>query len=141
MIAARDAAATLRMAPQNTVRLLRESERAGLASRLRHGLWLLDLGLDQQVLPPYLTAPYPAYLSLWSALQIHGMIEQIPPRVYVVSLARTQAFGTSRGEFEIHHLLPALFGGFAERSHGRYVATPEKGCSTALICARSAVLH
>lgn len=126
VIATRDATAALRMAPQNAVRLLRELERAGLASRLRHGLWLLDLGLDPQTLPPYLTAPYPAYVSLWSALHIHGMIEQIPRRVYVVSLARTQTLVTTRGEFEIHHLPPNLFGGFVERGPDRYVATPEK---------------
>jgi predicted transcriptional regulator of viral defense system len=27
---------------------------------------------------PYLTAPRPAYVSLWSALARHGMIDQIP---------------------------------------------------------------
>ena len=76
VIETRDAATQLRMAPQNATRLLRDAERAGLVIRLRHGLWLLDLSLDTQAIAPYLTAPYPAYISLWSALYAHHMIEQ-----------------------------------------------------------------
>jgi predicted transcriptional regulator of viral defense system len=126
VIETRDAATQLRMAPQNATRLLRDAERAGLVIRLRHGLWLLDLSLDTQAIAPYLTAPYPAYISLWSALYAHHMIEQIPRRTYVASLARTRLIPTSRGEFQIHHLMPDVFGGFTEQSHGRYLAKPEK---------------
>jgi predicted transcriptional regulator of viral defense system len=126
VIETKDAATRLHMAPQNAVRLLRDAERAGLVIRLRHGLWLLDLTLDAQAFAPYLTAPYPAYISLWSALYAHDMIEQIPRRTYVASLARTQTISTSRGEFQIHHLMPDVFGGFTEETPGRYLATPEK---------------
>jgi predicted transcriptional regulator of viral defense system len=122
----KDAATRLRMAPQNAVRLLRDAERAGLVTRLRHGLWLLDLELDAQAIAPYLTAPFPAYISLWSALYAHDMIEQIPRRTYVASLARTQTISTSRGDFSIHHLMPDVFGGFTEETPGRYIAAPEK---------------
>lgn len=52
----------------------------------RFGLWALDRGTDPFVAAPYLTAPFPAYVSLWSALARHDMIEQIPRSVYVVSL-------------------------------------------------------
>lgn len=126
IIETRDAATQLHMAPQHATRLLRDAECAGLIIRLRHGLWLLDLSLDTQAVAPYLTVPYPAYISLWSALYAHGMIEQIPRRTYVASLARTKLISTSRGEFQIHHLLPDVFGGFTDRSRGRYLATAEK---------------
>jgi predicted transcriptional regulator of viral defense system len=126
VIETKDAATRLRMAPQNAARLLRDAERAGLVIRLRRGLWLLDLALDAQSISPYLTAPYPAYVSFWSALYAHDMIEQIPRRTFVASLARTQTITTSRGEFEIHHLMPDIFGGFTEQTSGRYLATPEK---------------
>jgi predicted transcriptional regulator of viral defense system len=126
VIETKDAATRLHMAPQNAVRLLRDAERAGLVVRLRRGLWLLDLELDTQAIAPYLTAPFPAYISLWSALYAHDMIEQIPRATYVASLARTQTIPTSRGEFRVHHLMPDLFGGFVEQTPGRYLATPEK---------------
>lgn len=126
VIETRDAAIRLHKAPQHATRLLRDAERAGLVMRLRHGLWLLDLSLDAQAIAPYLTAPYPAYISLWSALYAHDMIEQIPRRIYVASLARTRLVSTSRGEFQVHHLLPAVFGGFTDPSPGRHLAKPEK---------------
>jgi predicted transcriptional regulator of viral defense system len=126
VIETRDAAAALHMAPQHATRLLQETERAGLALRLRHGLWLLDLTLDAYAIAPYLTKPYPAYISLWSALYAHDMIEQIPRRTYVASLARPRTIMTARGEFQVHHLMPDVFGGFVEESPGRYLATPEK---------------
>ncbi|HEX3852937.1 MAG TPA: hypothetical protein VHW01_18370, partial [Polyangiaceae bacterium] len=126
VIETKDAAALLRMAPTHATRLLQETERAGLVLKLRHGLWLLDLTLDAHAIAPYLTAPYPAYVSLWSALYAHDMIEQIPRRTYVASLARPRTITTARGEFQVHHLAPNVFGGFAEESRGRYLATPEK---------------
>jgi predicted transcriptional regulator of viral defense system len=126
VIETKDAATRLHMAPQNAARLLRDAERAELVAGLRRGLWLLDLTLDAQAIAPYLTAPYPAYISMWSALYAHDMIEQIPRRTYVASLARTQMIATSRGEFQIHHLMPDVFGGFVAETSGRYLATPEK---------------
>ncbi len=126
VIETKTAATLLHMAPPHATRLLQATERAGLALKLRHGLWLLDLALDGYAIAPYLTTPYPAYISLWSALSAHDMIEQIPRRTYVASLARPRTITTARGEFQIHHLAPEVFGGFTEESRGRYLATPEK---------------
>jgi predicted transcriptional regulator of viral defense system len=122
----RDAATRLKTTPRNAHRLLRDAEKAGLIAHVRHGLWLLDPGADRQILVPYLTAPYPSYVSLWSALAQHDMIEQIPRTVDVVSLGRTQKIETSRGGFSIHHIVPELFGDFTEAAPGRLIATPEK---------------
>lgn len=62
---------------RTTNRRLRALEEGGLVRRLRQGLWALDSRIPPFAAAPYLTAPYPAYVSLWSALAHHGLIEQI----------------------------------------------------------------
>lgn len=93
---------------------------------IRHGLWWLDGRVDPLRLPEYLTAPFPGYVSLHTALHRHGVIEQIPEVVYAVSLARTERIETSVGLFSIHHLAPEVFGGFEETASGVKLATVEK---------------
>ncbi|MBI5192923.1 MAG: hypothetical protein HZA08_05715 [Nitrospirae bacterium] len=75
----------------------------------------------------YLTAPFPSYISLQSALYYHGMISQIPAVTYSVSPARTHVFKTSLGTFSIHHIDPSLFFGYAPvGKSGIKMAVPEK---------------
>ena len=93
---------------------------------MRRGLWSLDAELDPFALAPYLTAPFPAYVSTFSALAEHGMIEQIPGRVSLVSLDRARRIQTALGAFEVHHIAPELFGGFVEWRRGGSIAGPEK---------------
>jgi hypothetical protein len=69
--------------------------------------------IDPFVIAPYLTAPFPAYVSLWSALSTHGMIEQIPRQVFVCSLGRARTVKTTRATYTIHHLAAEVFGGYA----------------------------
>jgi predicted transcriptional regulator of viral defense system len=107
-------------------RRLQSLVKAGLAISLRRGLWSLDTELDPFALAPYLTAPLPAYVSSFSALAAHAMIEQIPGRVSVVSLDRARRVETTLADFEVHHLAPELFGGYGAWSHGGSVAGPEK---------------
>jgi predicted transcriptional regulator of viral defense system len=122
----REAAARWRTSSRTTGQRLRALEDAGLVRHLRRGLWALDMNLDPFVLAPYLTAPYPAYVSLWSALSHHGMIEQIPRQISISSLDRAQRVTTSVGVYDIHHLAPGLFGGFSVREESGYLANPEK---------------
>ncbi len=105
--------------------ILHSLEEAGLVSRLRRGLWLLKPA-DPFSIPPYLTSPFPAYVSLWSALSKHGMIEQIPRQIFVVSLDRPRQVETPVATYSIHHLAPEVFGGFTGSSDAGYIATPEK---------------
>ncbi|MBA3433829.1 MAG: hypothetical protein H0U08_07015 [Actinobacteria bacterium] len=121
-----EAVARLGVSPVRTSQILRSLEDAGLVARLRHGLWLLEPDLDPFVIPPYLTSPFPAYVSLWSALSEHGMIEQLPRQVFVCSPGRTQQLRTTRAIFAIHHLAPDVFGGYTGTSDRGYLATPEK---------------
>lgn len=126
IVEAREAAARLSLSLKRTNLLLRSLEQAGLARRLRPGLWALGPVPDPFSVPPYLTVPFPAYVSMWSALARHGMIEQIPRTVSVSSTGRTRRVTTTLGIYEIHHLVPELFDGFTGTQHSGYLATPEK---------------
>jgi predicted transcriptional regulator of viral defense system len=78
-------------------------------------------------LPEFLTAPFPAYVSLQSGLSLHGMVSQVPSVTYAVTLARTRRFVTPLGTVSLHHVKPAFFFGYddAGRAGGRF-ANPEK---------------
>ncbi len=121
-----DAAAALGLTTAAASQTLTRLARVGLVRSVRHGTWWLEETLDPLRLPEYLTAPLPSYVSLQTALHRHGLIEQIPEVVYVVSLARTQKMKTKVGAFSIHHVAPEVFGGFEETERGAKVATAEK---------------
>ena len=95
--------------------------------RLRRGVWAFRDRVDPLALPEYVTSPFPSYVSLQSALYLHGMIEQVPVVTYAVSLARTRRFTTPLGTVSIHHVAPEFFFGFEDAgSRGGRLATPEK---------------
>ncbi|HKQ70279.1 MAG TPA: type IV toxin-antitoxin system AbiEi family antitoxin domain-containing protein, partial [Polyangiaceae bacterium] len=121
-----EAAAVLGLSTSATTKALSRLADAGIISSIRHGVWWLDGPIDPFRLCGYLTAPMPCYLSLQTALHLRGMIEQIPESHFAVSLARTQDLVTTVGTFSIHHIDPALFGGFDESSEGVWLATSEK---------------
>lgn len=126
VIETREAATRLQTSGENATQRLRSLEKAGLVHRLARGLWAFDANLDPKVAAPYLTAPYPAYVSFWSALAEHDMIEQIPRQIYVASLSRTKRAETPLGTFSIHRLPPELFDGFEGTPARGYLARPEK---------------
>ena len=126
IIETREAAVRLGVSVSRASQLLRLLEESGLVRRLRRGLWALRPTVDPFSVPPYLTAPFPAYVSFWSALARHGMIEQVPRQIFVASLDRTQRITTTVGTYSIHHLAPELFDGFGGSEEIGYVATPEK---------------
>ncbi|MDQ3552950.1 MAG: hypothetical protein M3395_00860 [Chloroflexota bacterium] len=126
VIETREAATRLGLSVPAASQQLHGLERSGIVRRLRRGLWLLRRDIEPFALPAYLTAPFPAYVSLWSALARHGMIEQIPRQVYVASLARTRRIHTTMGDFSVHHLAPELFGGYEPTPAGGHLATPAK---------------
>jgi len=121
-----EAATRLGLSPKRTSELLRSLQEAGLVRRVRHGLWSLNPTLDPFAVAPYLTVPYPAYVSVWSALAWHGMIEQIPRTISVCSTVEPRRTPTSFGVYEIHHLVPELFDGFSGDPLSGYLASPEK---------------
>jgi hypothetical protein len=123
----REAAARLRVPNGHASVSLARLAAAGQLVRLRRGVWALPSCVDPLALPEYLTAPFPAYVSLQSALYLHGMISQVPATTYAITLARTRRFVTPLGSVSLHHVQPTFFFGFehADRGGGR-LATPEK---------------
>lgn len=121
-----DAAAALRQSTSAASRTLSRLAESGLVIAVRQGTWWIDGAVDPYRLPEYLTSPQPSYVSLHTALQLHGLVEQIAEVVYAASLARTQRIGTSAGTISIHHLAPEVFGGFEETATGVKLATAEK---------------
>ena len=123
---------------------LRRLADAGLVRRLRRGVWLVGSGpADPADVLPALTWPYPSYLSSWSALFAHGMIDQIPRSIHAASLGRGQTVDTADARFEIHHLHPDVFGGHTGQTGVRAgLATPEKALfdTVYLLAARSATV-
>lgn len=106
---------------------LRRLAAEGFLVPLKRGYWAFASLKDPFVLAEYLSAPYPAYISLQSALYFHGIILQIPRVIYTVSLARTRGVKTPLGHFSIHHIAPEFFCGFS--SYGEYgikIASSEK---------------
>jgi predicted transcriptional regulator of viral defense system len=107
--------------------MLSRLEQVGLIQRIHRGTWWIsDRPIDPFSLPEYLSAPYPSYVSLQSALHLHGLIEQIPGAIFSVSLARTQRISTSAGDVSFHHIKPELFTGFETQESGVKIATAQK---------------
>ena len=95
--------------------------------RIKQGLWGLTGKVDRLALPSYICAPYLAYVSLQTALHIHGLIEQIPEVVYAVSTGRTRQYKTSIATISIHHIHPDFFFGFEVITDPMLkIARPEK---------------
>jgi predicted transcriptional regulator of viral defense system len=121
-----DAASALGQTTFAASKTLSRLAESSLIVAVRHGTWWLEGKVDPYRLPEYLSAPFASYLSLQTALQLHGLIEQIPEVFYVVSLGRSQRIDTKVGRFSCHHITPELFGGFLETAAGAMLATPEK---------------
>jgi predicted transcriptional regulator of viral defense system len=122
-----DAVLALGVQRSAATHMLKRLAGAGLLKRIRHGLWTTDPKLDPLLLPEYLTAPFPSYVSFQSALFFHGMVSQIPHVIFVASLAQTRRVRTSLGTFSIHRVAPSVFGGYEiVKPSGVRLATPEK---------------
>ncbi len=121
----RDASACLNIPIAQASNILNRLVKAGRFVRLMRGRWATTTQIDPLILPEYLTAPFPSYISLQTALFYHGMISQIPHTIYAASLARTHQYATSFGNISIHHLQADFFFGF-ESIDKIKLATPEK---------------
>jgi predicted transcriptional regulator of viral defense system len=67
----------------------------------------------------------PAYISLESALFMHGVLDQTPHALTCVTVNKTKHFRTKLGEIFYNHIKPSLFFGY--RSDGRiFIAEAEK---------------
>lgn len=122
-----EAAALLRLSPGATAQLLRRLRQAGLVQPLMRGVvWLGKEPIDPWAVLEWVTAPYPAYASLYSALYFRGVLSQIPAVHYAVTLGRAHRARTAAGTYSLHRVSPELFGGFETLDSGAKLATLEK---------------
>ncbi len=122
-----DACALLNISRDHASHILSRLEESGHLVRIKNGLWCFSGKTDAMQLAEFLTAPFPSYISLQSALYLHGMISQIPASTYCVSLARTRTYRTPVGDFSIHHISGDFFMGYEETGDkGLKIAVPEK---------------
>jgi predicted transcriptional regulator of viral defense system len=122
-----DASVCLGIGREYASKVLTRLSDAGHVVSLRRGIWGFRDRIQSLALAQYLTAPFPSYISLQSALYYHGMISQIPSVTYAVSLARTRRFDTPLGIISVHHVDPSFFFGFKSAGdQGAQLAVPEK---------------
>jgi predicted transcriptional regulator of viral defense system len=128
VITTTEAAAVWRMDPPSTSKTLSRLAASNLVRNIRRGIWSLGSDApDSFEVAPVLTRPYPNYVSMYSALFRHGMIDQIPRTIDLMSLGRPMKLETSVGFFTIHHLHEESFDGFIGQSAIRSgLATAEK---------------
>src|SRR5256885_4393993 len=122
-----EAAAMLRMSPGAAAQLLRRMGQDKLVQPIRRGLvWMGREPIDPWAALEWISAPYPAYASLYSALYLHGVLSQIPAIHYAVTLGRAHRVRTEAGTYSLHRLAPEVFGGFETLDSGAKMATLEK---------------
>ncbi|GIW19961.1 MAG: hypothetical protein KatS3mg065_0257 [Chloroflexota bacterium] len=126
VVTTRDAALRLGQSESATSHLLRRLADAGVVRKICRGLWAIEPDVDVMAIVPALTAPYPSYVSLWSALHAHGMLSQIPRETHAVSLGRSRRISTPLGVVVVHQLAPEVFGGFEVLPSGIALARPAK---------------
>lgn len=90
----------------------------GVITRIAAGVWADTRHPD---FSPYAVVPYllrvrqsrvPGYLSLLTALNLRGMIQQIPRVFQVVVTTQRRPVKTPVGTYDFHRIGPPLFGGF-----------------------------
>jgi predicted transcriptional regulator of viral defense system len=122
-----DVVAALDIQKSHASKVLDRLARHGHVIRLKRGLWTIPGSLEPLAVAQHMTAPFPSYVSLQSALYYHDMISQIPEVIYCVSLARTKTFETPVTTISVHHIPGSFFFGYEERGDQRVrMALPEK---------------
>jgi predicted transcriptional regulator of viral defense system len=122
----RDLAALLKVERSNATQIATRLANAGLLVKVARGKWALR-NVNRFAVAEHLTSPFPAYISLQSALYLHGMISQIPSVTYAVSLARPRRYETPLGVFSVHHVEPHFFFGYeTDETGSAKIAVPEK---------------
>lgn len=122
----RDASALLGVSAANANMILRRLADQQQITHLARGRWLMGTTIARFALPDLLSAPYPAYVSMQSALFHRGLIEQVPAVVYAATLGKPRRVQTPLGVISFHRLPPDLFLGFELEDDGAKIATAEK---------------
>lgn len=127
LLQTKDVAAYLNININHANKLLSRISDAKQIIHIKQGTWIFP-DTEPLILPSILAAPFPAYVSLQTALYYHGMISQIPTTIYAVSLGRTSTHKTPIANISMHHIQPSFFFGYEEIENNELlkIATPEK---------------
>ena len=90
VIRTNDAAALWSILPATASTTLARLARDEHILRLSRGIWLIDRSIHPWLIHQFLSDPSPSYISLQTALYHHGMIEQIPTTIHLVTTAKTR---------------------------------------------------
>jgi predicted transcriptional regulator of viral defense system len=129
-----DAARAAGVSPDVASRDLRRMQERGLLTRITAGIWADTKHPDFSsfaVIPAVIRGRAgggEGYVSLVSALHLHGMLSQIPRTMHTVTRTQRHRLSTPVGAIEFHMIDDALFGGFTPYGSGDgfLLATPEK---------------
>ncbi len=112
------------------VQSLNRLVRQGLLVKIYRGVWAEPgtRAISPFEIIPYLFPRQRVYVSLITALHLHGIVEQIPQVITLVSTAHTSTLRTQAGIFSVHQIAPAFFDGFDwYKGEGHFlIAEPEK---------------
>jgi predicted transcriptional regulator of viral defense system len=123
-----EATSVWQVSPSSASETLSRLAKSQVIRNVRQGIWSIGSKTpDPFEVAPVLVRPYPNYVSMYTALFRHGMIDQIPRAIDVMSLGRPKRLSTSIGTFAIHHINIESFGGFEGQGENRSgLATLEK---------------
>lgn len=123
----KEASSVLGITANHTAVILSRLAKQNTIVRLARGRWAYSQTIDPLLLPNLLVQPMMAYVSLYSALYYHGMIDQVSNTIFAMTNGKTKVFKTSLGKISIHSINSFLFTGY--KSYGKnslLMATPEK---------------
>lgn len=123
----RDATTVLEVSTNHAAIILARLAKQNAIVHLARGRWAYSSSVDPLLLPNILTYPMMSYISLYSALYYHGIIDQIPSTIFAISNGKTKTFQTPLAKVSIHSINSYLFTGY--ESYGKnsiLMATPEK---------------
>lgn len=123
----RDAAHLLQVSNTHASVILSRLAKQQTIVRLMRGRWVYSDEVDPLLLHDILNYPMLSYVSLYTALYYHGMIEQIPSVIYVITNGKTKKIKTPLATFSMHHINGFLFNGYNSFGENNILmATPEK---------------
>lgn len=106
----RDFAIQSKISTSAAARLLSRMTSRKEVIRVTRGLWVFSE--DNEVHPfslvPYLLGNEHGYISLLTALHIHGVLSQIPTRTQVVTTAHSRVVKTKMGVYEFFQIKPEM---------------------------------
>ncbi|MFA5088112.1 MAG: type IV toxin-antitoxin system AbiEi family antitoxin domain-containing protein [Candidatus Omnitrophota bacterium] len=112
------------------VQSLNRLQQQGLVAKVYRGVWI-ESGVHAPSafdIIPYLFARQRVYVSFITALNLYGIVDQVPQVITLASTAHTRTIRTRLGVFPVHQISPALFDGFDwYKGEGNFlIAEPEK---------------